>query len=126
MSHFTKLKTELRDLGALRRALEELGHAVEGPGDVRGWNGQTQAADLIVRRPEGYDLGFREAESGAELVVDRWGLKIDADEFLADAQQQYACVCLRDQAAQDGLIVLAEERLADGSIRLVLEEREVA
>ena len=49
MSHFSTVKTELRQLAPLRGALEDLGYT---PGDsqqtVRGYKGQTVEAELAV------------------------------------------------------------------------------
>ena len=73
MSHFSTIKTELRDRDALVAALTALGHApTAGPAQVRGYRGQLETADLVVLAPKGGDLGFRwNAQNGAyELVTD--------------------------------------------------------
>ena len=73
MSHFSTVKTELRQLEPLVKALEDLGYAPEqGERSVRGYRGQTVTADLAVTMQTGGDLGFRwNAETGAyELVTD--------------------------------------------------------
>ena len=49
MSHFSTVKTELRDRAALIDALRDLGHdPTEGERPVRGYRGQTVQADLAV------------------------------------------------------------------------------
>ena len=47
MSHFSTVKTELRQLEPLRGALEDLGYAPDaGTQTVRGYRGQTVEAEL--------------------------------------------------------------------------------
>ena len=49
MSHFSTVKTELRDRVALIDALRDLGHdPSEGEHPVRGYRGQTVQAELAV------------------------------------------------------------------------------
>ena len=73
MSHFSTVKTELRQLPSLRAALEDLGYT---PGEsqqaVRGYQGQTVDAELAVAVEGSADFGFRWNEtSGAyEFVTD--------------------------------------------------------
>ena len=47
MSHFSTVKTELRQLGPLMTALQDLGYSPEqGERQVRGYRGQTVQADI--------------------------------------------------------------------------------
>ena len=60
MSHFSTVKTELRDRDALLAALGDLGHDPrQGSLSVRGYRGQTQTAELAVAQANGADIGFR-------------------------------------------------------------------
>ena len=59
MSHFSTVKTELRDRTALINALRDLGHSPsEGERPVRGYRGQTVLADLTIAAD---DAGFAAA-----------------------------------------------------------------
>ena len=76
MSHFSTVKTELRDRTALIDALRDLGHSPsEGERPVRGYRGQTVVADLTIAAADdaaASDLGFRwnSATGSYELVTD--------------------------------------------------------
>ena len=60
MSHFSTVKTELRQLDPLVQALKDMGYSPEqGERPVRGYQGQTVTADLAVTMQVGGDLGFR-------------------------------------------------------------------
>ena len=125
MSHFSTVKTELRQLEPLVQALEDLGYSPEqGERPVRGYRGQTVNADLAVAMQEGGDLGFRwNAQSGAyELVtdLDLWKQTIPIERFLAKLTQRYAFNTVLTASNKEGFQV-AEQRVAqDGSIELVV------
>ena len=59
MSHFSTVKTELRQLDPLVQALKDMGYPPEqGERPVRGYQGQTVTADLAVTMQVGGDLGL--------------------------------------------------------------------
>lgn len=125
MSHFSTVKTELRDRAALMEALRDLGHdPSDGERAVRGYRGQTVQADLAVASSEGSDLGFRwsEASGSYELVtdLDLWKQPIPVERFLAKLTQQYALRSILAASAEEGFQVSEQNRSQDGSIELVV------
>jgi hypothetical protein len=125
MSHFSTVKTELRQLDPLVQALKDMGYAPEqGERSVRGYQGQTVTADLAVTMPVGGDLGFRwNAKSGAyELVtdLDLWKQQIPIERFLAKLTQRYALNTVLAATANEGFQVAEQTRAQDGSIELVV------
>ena len=125
MSHFSTVKTELRQLEPLVQALEDLGYSPEqGERPVRGYRGQTVTADLAVAMQEGGDLGFRwNAQSGAyELVtdLDLWKQTIPIERFLAKLTQRYAFNTVLTATSNEGFQVSEQRVTQDGSIELVV------
>ncbi|MFN9644910.1 MAG: DUF1257 domain-containing protein [Cyanobacteriota bacterium] len=125
MSHFSTVKTELRDRGSLVQALTDLGHAPSaGDQPVRGYRGQTVACDLVVRQPEGADIGFTfNTQSGCyELVadLDLWRQPIPVERFLSLLTQRYALRTILAASAAEGFQVNEQTNLQDGSIELVV------
>ena len=125
MSHFSTVKTELRDRVALVAALRDLGHdPSETEQPVRGYRGQTVLADLAVACPEGSELGFRwNPSSGSyELVtdLDLWKQPIPVERFLAKLTQQYALRSILAASLEEGFQVTEQRQSADGSIELVV------
>ena len=95
MSHFSTVKTELRDPSSLVAALTDLGHTPsQGDRPVRGYRGQTLIAQITVPQRNGADIGFRwNAETGSfELVtdLDLWQQPVPIERFLAQITQRYA------------------------------------
>ena len=125
MSHFSTVKTELRQLEPLVQALNDLGYAPEQEQrSVRGYRGQTVMADLAVAMQDGGDLGFRwNAESGAyELVtdLDLWKQTIPVERFLAKLTQRYAFNTVLAASSREGFEVAEQSTAQDGSIELVV------
>lgn len=121
MSHFTLVKTQLRDLEKIKTALTDLGYTVKPAGVVRGYRHNTVAADIVVDTGTAYDLGFIKKGDNVELVADFWGLKLDRQEFLNTVTQRYAYLVVLEQAQARGFDTVAEEIQPDGSIRLVMQ-----
>lgn len=120
MSHFTRVRTQLRNLDTVKQAIKDLGYSV-ADGGVRGYGGQQAPADLVVKLDDGYDIGFRQQGQVVTMVADLWGLKVNADDFLARVSQRYAYLTVVHQAVEQGWQVVGEETQPDGSIRLVVE-----
>jgi hypothetical protein len=71
MSHFSQIKTQIRNLTSLQAALTEMGiDWKEGPRAVRGYKGQTYQAEVAIEQENGYDLGFSWNGEQYELVAD--------------------------------------------------------
>ena len=125
MSHFSTVKTELRQIEPLVQALEDLGLAPEkGQRPVHGYRGQTVTADLAVTMDQGGDLGFRwNASTGAfELVtdLDLWKQRIPVERFLAQLTQRYALNTVLAASLREGFQVAEQTNAQDGSIELVV------
>ena len=125
MSHFSTVKTELRQLEPLVKALVDLGYAPEqGEHSVRGYRGQTVIADVAVTMQTGGDLGFRwNAATGAyELVtdLDLWKQTIPVERFLAKLTQRYAVNTVLSATQSEGFQVAEQSLRQDGSIELVV------
>ena len=125
MSHFSTIKTELRDRQSLLEALEDLGHGPrQGSLMVRGYRGQTVEAQLAVAQANGADIGFRlNPETGSyELVtdLDLWNQPVPVERFLAQLNQRYALRSILAATAEEGFQVSEQAQQLDGSIELVV------
>ena len=125
MSHFSTIKTELRDRQSLLEALEDLGHGPrQGSLMVRGYRGQTVEAQLAVAQANGADIGFRlNPETGSyELVtdLDLWNQSVPVERFLAQLNQRYALRSILAATAEEGFQVSEQAQQQDGSIELVV------
>jgi hypothetical protein len=127
MSHFSKIKTTLRDRCLLTTSLEELGYEVIPGGTIKGRRGIRQV-DLSVRTRDGNGIGFvQDSEGCYTLVADWYGLgwkdrKIISrlDSTLARVQQRYAERLVLEKAEEQGFSVAERTEEPDGTIRIIV------
>lgn len=124
MSHFSQIKTQIRNLPALESALTDLELTWKpGPQKVRGYRGQNRTAELVVEQNNGYDLGFSWNGNEYELVADLdfWQQAWSVDRFLSKVTQRYAYHTVVNETTQKGFQIAEQQENADGSVRLVLQ-----
>jgi hypothetical protein len=125
MSHFTRIRTKLKDVEVVKKVLRDMGYEpVEDPEGgqviVRGWAGDTRKADMKVARGE-FDIGFVCSADGFELIGDFTGMQLSEKRFADDLGRRYAREVVRAGAEAQGFAVVEEVQQADGSVRLVVE-----
>lgn len=124
MSHFSQIKTQIRNIDSLKDALTELGiEWKQGPREVRGYRGQTHNAEVTIEQENGYDIGFRWTGKEYELVADLqyWQQDLSVEGFLRRVTQSYAYQTVVKETARAGFQVAEQQKNKDGSIRLVVQ-----
>ncbi|GBE75070.1 hypothetical protein YCF35 [Microcystis aeruginosa NIES-87] len=124
MSHFSNIKTKIRDLSYLKAALRDMGMEwKEGSHPVKGYQGQTLTAEVVIEQDNNYDIGFRWNGNEYELVADLqyWQQPLTVEGFLRKVNQGYAYHTILAETAKQGFQVAAQEKNTDGSIRLVVQ-----
>ncbi len=124
MSHFSQIKTQIRNLKSLQSALTDLGiDWKSGPTEVRGYRGQTSTAEVVIEQNNGYDLGFAWNGNEYELVADLqfWQQASSVDRFINMVTQRYAFQTVVNETAKQGFQVTEEQKNKDGSVRLVVQ-----
>lgn len=126
MSHFSQIRTKIRNLSSLQAALTDLGIDWQaGPSPVRGYQGLTAIAEVVIEQPNGFDIGFRlnPDTQDYELVADLqyWQQPLSVDGFLNQISQRYSFRTVLEATAQEGFQVTEQQTTADGAIRLVVQ-----
>jgi Protein of unknown function (DUF1257) len=125
MSHFSNIKTKIRNLESLTAALTDLGIDWKtGAQPVRGYQGDTRIAAVTIEQDNGYDIGFSRNENNEyELVADLqfWEQNWSVDRFLSQVTQRYAYHTVLTEATKQGFQVVEESDRQDGSIKLVVQ-----
>lgn len=124
MSHFSKIKIDIRDEECLLKALDDLGYRYQLGGEIRGFGGQRMRVDVAIPQEGGYDIGFIREGEEFRMVADLWGLEVNKDEFLKQVKQRYAYHVVLKQAKTQGFRIVEEQECEDGTIRLVCEKEE--
>ncbi len=124
MSHFSSIKTQIRDLNALKKALSDMQVDWKaGPHPVRGYKGDTRDAEVVIEQDNGYDVGFGWNGQEYELVADLqyWKQPLTVNRFLSQVTQKYAINTVLDTTADQGFQVSEQVNNQDGSVRLVVQ-----
>ncbi|AFZ14904.1 protein of unknown function DUF1257 [Crinalium epipsammum PCC 9333] len=124
MSHFSNIKTQIRNLTSLKAALTDMGIDWKaGPQPVRGYRGQTRNAEVVIEQDNGYDIGFSSNGKEYELVADLeyWKQPLSVEGFLNKVTQGYAYQTVLSETTKQGFQVSEQQNNTDGSIRLVVQ-----
>ena len=125
MSHFSAIKTKIRNKPELQEALELLQYTVVEDQELRvtgahGIKHETVTADLAIAK----DIGFRlnPMTNEYELVADleTWNQPIPAERFIDKVNQQYARMTIHNSVKKMGFQIEEEWEMEDNSIELVV------
>jgi hypothetical protein len=131
MSHFTVIKTQIKDVDALVQALADVGfkkvevhdtakHLYGYRGDVR-----PETAEVIIRRQyiskASNDIGFKRQIDGTfEAIISEYDRCQYSQEWINRVTQRYGYHALMATAPAQGFSIESEETLEDGTIRVVV------
>ena len=132
MSHFSTIKTKIKDRDALLEALERVGERPNVP-----FQG-TQVVELVIINPDhaeehptmevdvsiGVDVGFKlnESTGNYELIADRqtWDKDVPIERFMEKVTQQYARMILHREVEEKGYKIEEEWEMDNNSIELTV------
>ena len=126
MSHFTCIKTKIKERPYLIEALQVLGHEVE-ENKVLVINNLAHAeehpdfhAEVAIRN----DIGFRlnKNTGNYELIaeLDTWDLDVPVNRFIEKVTQQYAKATVLGASEDEGFTLAEEHHKIDNTIELVV------
>jgi len=80
MSHFTTIRTEIRDIDALRDACDELGLELLQNAEARGYSSNKRRGDYVIRLKGAYDVALNQQKDGTYgLTTDWWGGHVEQE-----------------------------------------------
>lgn len=129
MSHFTRVKTQVRDRDLLCESLRRLHHRFQ-EGEripIRGYMGNTEYGQVVVDTGSAYDIGYQlQPDQTWSCCADWWGVHKDTalreQSFLREVSRTYAHLSVLHQIQEQGLILEEERVLPSGEIELVVCE----
>lgn len=130
MSHFSELKTNLKETRLLKKALQSMGFEIveqEGGVEVRGYFGDSIKAEFKVLTKTHYDIGFIKDETGNYQIVGDWELlpkvsSIDQTLFTNHVKQEYAKTAILETAKQQGYEVETVVDEETGNVEMVVTQ----
>ena len=129
MSHFSTVKTKLRESKPLIQALTQLGYEINQEKKfVKGYKGQTTDVDISLDLPNNTKVGFKwnHNSKAYELVtdLDLWKFDLPVERFISKITQMYAYHTIITKTEEDGYQIVEQKNQNDGSIELVLTKWE--
>lgn len=129
MSHFTEIKTSLKNQKHLSKALENLACSFEYNPEgcqVMGFYGDSITAEFSIKTETDYDLGLRKNSEGHyEFVADFEMLeahKVDVESLQNQIQQQYSLVQVKEKLSEQGFELNEQTVDQDGNIQLMVSQ----
>ena len=125
MSHFSTIKTQIREQEPLIKALNNLGYNINQEEKfVKGYRGKLSAVDMSINLPGDTKVGFKwdNNSNSYELVadLDLWKFDLPVERFISKVTQMYAYQTIISKTKEDGYQIVEEKNKNDGSIELVL------
>ena len=125
MSHFSTIKTQLKEAEPLVKALNNLGYVINKEDKfVKGYKGKSTAVDISLKLPSDTKVGFKwnNNSNAYELVtdLDLWKSEIPVERFISKVTQMYAYQTIISKTKEDGYQIVEQKNQNDGSIELVL------
>lgn len=125
MSHFTTIKTEIRDPDILKRTLSDLNFEFKENGKIPGYRGRMEEIDIAVGLAGDYYFGFKRNKKNGSyeirgLVEYLQNSKVNM--MIKEMLQEYAYRKVLQETRKRGFSLIQEERLSTGSIKLVLRK----
>ena len=125
MSHFSTIKTQLKDAEPLIKALNDLGYIINQEEKfVKGYRGKFTAVDISMNLPGDTKVGFKwdNNSNTYELVtdLDLWKFELPVERFISKVTQMYAYETIISKTKDEGYQIVEQKNQNDGSIELVL------
>ena len=125
MSHFSTIKTQLKDAEPLIKALNNLDYIINQEEKfIKGYKGKFTAVDISMNLPGDTKVGLKwdNNSKSYELVtdLDLWKFELPVERFISKVTQMYAYETIISKTKDDGYQIVEQKNQNDGSIELVL------
>jgi hypothetical protein len=122
MSHFTTIKTQIKDILALRSACQELGLSLLPNATARGYFENKIKGDFVIQLKGPYDIALNQQPGGSfGLTADLWEGHVEKEvgKDYGRLLQLYGVHKATLEARKKGHLVKRSQQ-RDGSIKLVI------
>ncbi len=122
MSHFTEIKTQIKDIEALRSACQELGLTLLPNAEARGYYENKTKGDYVIKLIGPYDIAVnRQTDGSFGLTADLWNGHVEKEvgQGYGKLLQLYGVHKATMEARKKGHLVRRSQH-KDGAIKLVI------
>ena len=122
MSHFTTIKTQIKDIEALRSACQEMGLSLMQHAEARGYYENKTKGDYVIRLKGPYDIALNKQPDGSfGFTADLWAGHIESEvgQGYGKLLQLYGVQKATLEARKKGHLVRRSQQ-QNGSIKLCI------
>lgn len=122
MSHFTTIKTQIKDIAALEAACKELKLSLLQKAKARGYANETRPGDYVIKLNGPYDIAVNRQPDGTYgLTTDWWQGQVEKEvgANFGKLLQLYGVHKATAEARKKGFSVMRQPQ-RNGNIKLVL------
>ena len=125
MSHFSAIRTKLRNKPQLQEALEILQYDVKEDQELKvtgnhGIGHETVEAELAIASDIGFRMNLMTGEYELVADLETWNQPIPVERFMDKVNQQYARMTVHNTVKEMGFQVEEEWEMEDNSIELTV------
>ena len=123
MSHFTTIKTQIKDIEALKTACTEMGLPVLEKAQARGYYNSTTPGDYVIQLKGPYDIAVqKQADGSFGLTADLYAGHVEQEvgSNYGKLLQLYAVHKAMKEARRKGHLVTRQHK-TNGEIKLVIQ-----
>nr|QUE29426.1 Ycf35 [Erythrotrichia longistipitata] len=124
MSHFSKIKTIIKDLDTLKLSLIDLNLDFDtSQRQIVGYDSDVCKADIVINQTNNYNFGFVWSGNEYELVVDPqfWRQPWSIELFLEKLTQSYAYHSVNKESTASGFEKIDQTLQNNGAIKLTFQ-----
>ena len=122
MSHFTTIKTQIKDIEAMRSACQEMGLSLLQNAEARGYYENKTKGDYVIRLKGPYDIALNKQPDGSfGLTADLWNGHVEQEvgPGYGKLLQLYGVHKAMSEARKRGHLVRRSQQ-PNGSIKLCI------
>ena len=127
MSHFSRIKTSIREIDLLKKSLGNLNLIWEEKEQlIEGYQGETHKVNLVIRQENNIDIGFEKTKDNSyQLVADLafWDQPTSVDAFLDSLHKEYALTTVLEETKKQGFEKISQTtNQQNGEVVLIVEK----
>ena len=127
MSHFSRIKTSIREIDLLKKSLVNLNLVWEEKEQlIEGYQGETHKVNLVIRQENNIDIGFEKTKDNSyQLVADLafWDQPTSVDAFLDSLNKEYALTTVIEETKKQGFEKISQTtNQQNGEVVLIVEK----
>ena len=122
MSHFTEIKTQIKDIAALRSACQEMGLTLLQNAEARGYYENNTKGDYVIQLKGPYDIAVnKQADGTFGLAADLWQGHVEQEvgQGYGKLLQLYGVHKAMQEARKKGHLIRRSQQ-QNGAIRLTI------